>query len=157
MTRPSSFDHGISLFEFGHQIPNDVTDGVIGIAGLFIKTEPAHRNRVNRVLTIGAQGAAMTRFFLLGFLSFLAACSASPAPEFFGANRTEVSRNGRDYVVFQKGNRVEIVRLGYARRGEHQEIRATMIELIPEVTGCRLRESTLQGDSGEMHGSVTCG
>ena len=99
----------------------------------------------------------MLRFFLPSVLVLLAACGASPAPEFFGANRTEVSRNGRDYVVFHKGNRVEIVRLGYARRGEHQEIRATMIALIPEVTGCRLRESTLQGDSGEMRGSVTCG
>ena len=99
----------------------------------------------------------MLRFFLPSVLVLLAACGASPAPEFFGANRTEVSRNGRDYVVFHKGNRVEIVRLGYARRGEHQEIRATRIALIPEVTGCRLRESTLQGDSGEMRGSVTCG
>lgn len=86
----------------------------------------------------------------------LAACGASPAPEFFGATRTEVTVSGRDYVVLQKGNRVEVIRLGYARRGEHQEIRATMIELIPTVTGCTLRESTLTGDSGEMRGSIIC-
>jgi hypothetical protein len=90
-------------------------------------------------------------------LIFLCACTASPAPEFFGATRSEVSRNGRDYVVFQKGDRVEIIRLGYARRGEHQAIRADMIALIPEVTGCKLKETTLQGDSGEMRGSLTCG
>ena len=86
----------------------------------------------------------------------LAACGASPAPEFFGATRTEVTVSGRDYVVLQKGNRVEVIRLGYARRGEHQEIRATMIELIPTVTGCTMRESTLTGDSGEMRGSIIC-
>lgn len=86
---------------------------------------------------------------------FLAAC-ASAAPEFMGAARTDVTVNGRDYTVFQKAERVEVIRLGYARRGEHQEIRATMITLIPRVTGCSLRESTLQGDSGEMRGSLDC-
>jgi hypothetical protein len=89
-------------------------------------------------------------------LLFLAACGASPAPEFMGAKRTDVTLNGRDYTVFQKGERVEIIRLGYAKRGEHQEIRATMIELIPRVTGCKLRDSTLTGDSGEMRGSLDC-
>ena len=89
-------------------------------------------------------------------LGFLGACGASPAPEFLGATRTDVNLGGREYTVFQKGARVEVIRLGYARRGEHQDIRATMIELIPRVTGCRLRESTLQGDSGEMRGSLDC-
>jgi hypothetical protein len=86
----------------------------------------------------------------------LAACGASAAPEFIGATRTDVTVNGRDYTVYQKGERVEVIRLGYARRGEHQEIRATMIELIPRVTGCRLRDSSLTGDSGEMRGSLDC-
>ena len=95
----------------------------------------------------------MKRALLLPLL--LAAC-VSPAPEFFGATRTEVTVSGRDYVVLQKGERVEVIRLGYARRGEHQEIRATMIELIPAVTGCTLRESSLTGDSGEMRGSLNC-
>jgi hypothetical protein len=89
-------------------------------------------------------------------LVFLSACGASPAPEFFGAKRTDITVNGRAYTVFQKEERVEVIRLGYAKRGEHQEIRATMIELIPRVTGCRLRENTLQGDSGEMRGSLSC-
>jgi hypothetical protein len=89
-------------------------------------------------------------------LILLAACGAQPAPEFFGATRTDVTRDGRSYTVFQKGNRVEIIRLGPARRGEHQAIRATMIALIPQVTGCKLRESSLTGDSGEMRGTLTC-
>jgi hypothetical protein len=89
-------------------------------------------------------------------LLFLAACGASPAPEFMGAKRTDVMLNGRNYTVFQKGERVEVIRLGYAKRGEHQDIRATMIEMIPRVTGCRLRDSTLTGDSGEMRGSLDC-
>ena len=98
----------------------------------------------------------MKHLIPLILLTFLAACGASPHPEFFGATRTDVNLNGRDYTVFQKGERVEVIRLGYAKRGEHQEIRATMIELIPRVTGCKLREATLQGDSGEMRGSLDC-
>lgn len=89
-------------------------------------------------------------------LLFLIACGASPAPEFLGAKRTDVTLNGRDYTVFHKGERVEVIRLGHAQRGEHQQIRVTMIELIPRVTGCKLRENTLTGDSGEMRGSLNC-
>ena len=89
-------------------------------------------------------------------LLFLIACGASPAPEFHGAKRTDVTLNGRDYTVFHKGERVEVVRLGHARSGEHQQIRATMIGLIPRVTGCKLRKNTLTGDSGEMRGSLNC-
>lgn len=73
-----------------------------------------------------------------------------------GAERIEVTRDGRQYVLFRKVNQVEIIRLGWAARGEHQAIRATMIGLIPELTGCRLVASTLQGDSGEMRGRIAC-
>lgn len=74
----------------------------------------------------------------------------------FGAERFEATVDGRDYVVFLKGDRVEVIRLGYARRGEHQQIRATMLDLVPRLTGCRRRETSVQGDSGEMRGLVTC-
>lgn len=89
-------------------------------------------------------------------LLLLSACGAQPAPEFFGAERVDVTRDGRQYTVFHDEKRVEVIRLGYARNGEHQAIRATMITLVPEVTGCRLVETSLQGDSGEMRGSIRC-
>lgn len=87
---------------------------------------------------------------------FLAACGAQPSPMMFGATRTDVAVAGHDYAVFQKDTRVEVIRLGYAPPRDHAALRATMIELIPAVTGCRLRDSTLQGDSGAMRGRVTC-
>lgn len=90
------------------------------------------------------------------FLLALAACGAQPTPRMFGAERFDVTRNGRDYVLYRKDNRVEVIRLGYARNGEHAGIRETMVALIPEVTGCRLVESSLRGDSGEMRGRVVC-
>lgn len=98
----------------------------------------------------------MTRLFALLALCALAACGAQPAPEFFAAQRVDVSRDGRSFTVFHTDKRVEVIRLGYAPRGAHQSIRATMIALIPEVTGCTLVDSTLQGDSGEMRGSIRC-
>ena len=115
--------------------------------------DPYQSQTLNTLLTIHCHSDPMKALIPL---VFLAACGASPAPEFFGATRTDITLNGRDYTVFQKGERVEVIRLGYAGRGEHQDIRATMIEMIPRVTGCRLRDSTLTGDSGEMRGSLDC-
>jgi hypothetical protein len=89
-------------------------------------------------------------------LIFLAACGAQPSPGMFGAERFEVSRDGRDYVVFLKDNQAQIIRLGYATRGEHAGIRATMLALIPEVTGCHLNENSAQGDSGTITARVRC-
>lgn len=90
-------------------------------------------------------------------LLLLAACGAQPTPTMFGATRTDVTREGRQYAVFQKDRRIEVIRLGYARRGEHQGIRATMIEVVETTTGCAIIPTSLQGDSGEMRGFVTCG
>jgi hypothetical protein len=86
----------------------------------------------------------------------LAACGAQPAPEFFQAERRQVTRDGRSYVLFFTEKRVEVIRQGWASPGEHRAIRQAMIELIPQVTGCKLSQSSLQGDSGEMRGSIRC-
>jgi hypothetical protein len=89
-------------------------------------------------------------------LLFLVACGAQPAPEFVNATRTDVIRDGRQYTVFHTQKRVEVIRQGYAVRGQHEAIRAQMILLTQEVTGCRLVQTSLQGDSTEMRGSITC-
>ena len=44
----------------------------------------------------------------------------------------------------------------WASPGEHQQIRADMIALIPQVTGCNLDEASLTGDSGELRASIRC-
>lgn len=87
---------------------------------------------------------------------FLAACGAQPTPTMLGAQRFDVTKDGRTFVLFRKDRMVEVIRLGYAVRGEHEAIRATMIELIEPTTGCRLVPSTLRGDSGEMRGTINC-
>ena len=112
-----------------------------------------HSFGVNQALTKARQTALMKRLIPL---IFVAACGAQPTPSMFGAERIEATRNGRQYVVLKKEKAVEIIRLGYATRSEHQAIRQDMIALIPEVTGCKLAETTLQGDSGEMRGRISC-
>jgi len=92
----------------------------------------------------------------LVLLLALAACEASPAPEFFGAERSEHIRDGRTYVVYRKDARFEVVRLGYAQRSDHAAIRESMLALVPDVTGCRINPRTLSGDSGEMRGTLNC-
>lgn len=87
-------------------------------------------------------------------LCSIAGCGAQPAPAFFGAARAEAVRDGRRYVVFRKGDRVEVIRLGFARPGEHRAIRETMVALVPQMTGCRLSDFASRGDSGEMRGRL---
>lgn len=94
-------------------------------------------------------------FLLLSF-SCLASCGAQPSPAMYGGERTEVMRDGRQYVLFLKENKVEVIRLGYATRGEHAGIRQTMVALIPEITGCVVNEGSIQGDSGLIRGTVSC-
>ena len=89
-------------------------------------------------------------------LILLTACGAQPTPVMIGSQRAAVTRDGRHYTVFYTEKAVEVIRLGYAVGGQHQAIRATMIALIPEVTHCKLTESTLTGDSGEMRGAISC-
>ena len=86
----------------------------------------------------------------------LAACTSSPMPGIAGATKAEVTAQGRGYTLWYTDTKVEIVRHGWASAGEHQAIRATMIALIPQVTGCRLNEGSLTGDSGEMRAAIRC-
>ena len=111
------------------------------------------RHTINLVLTKPRQTEGMKALIPL---LILAACGAQPAPEFFNAKRVDTTRDGRQYTVFYSEKRVEVIRQGYAKKAEREDIRGQMIALIPEVTGCKLNEPSLQGDSGEMRGSIRC-
>ncbi len=89
-------------------------------------------------------------------LLLLTACGASPAPEFFDAKRVDVTRDGRQYTVFYTEKRVEVIRKGYAQAKDRPAIRAQMVDLIAEVTGCTLADASLAGDSGELRGTIRC-
>jgi hypothetical protein len=96
----------------------------------------------------------------LGFLTLLAACGASPAPQFFGATRTEVTKGGINFVVFQKEDHAEVVRLGYLTRAQRAPVQGLMAEAAEEATGCAVRPGSmvtgLPGDTGEARFSLDC-
>ncbi len=89
-------------------------------------------------------------------LLLVCACGASPAPEFFDAKRVDITRDGRQYTVFYTESRVEVIRKGYAKAADRAAVRAQMVDLIAEVTGCTLSEASLVGDSAEVRGTIRC-
>ena len=98
------------------------------------------------------------RVFIL--LVALTACGASPAPQFFGATRTEVTRGGISFVVFQKGNAAEVVRLGYLTRSQRAPVPQLMAEAAANATACRVIAGSiatgLPGDTGEARFDLDC-
>jgi hypothetical protein len=86
----------------------------------------------------------------------LAACAASPSPTMWGAQSRQVTLQGRAYTVYWTDKTFEVVRLGWASPGQHQAIRASMLGLVPQVTGCRIPDGGATGDSGEIHGRLIC-
>ncbi len=89
----------------------------------------------------------------LVFLLALAACDASPAWQMTGAPSQRVTVGGHDYTVWRKDGAFEIVRHGYAPRAEQGAVKATMLQVVAQVTGCTPRVES--GDSGEMRGRLT--
>ena len=92
-------------------------------------------------------------------LVLLAAC-ASPAPEMFGAARHEVTVGGIDFVVFQKDERAEVVRMGYLSRAERAPVPGLMVQAVEQATGCRVKDGStvtgMPGDTGEARMALNC-
>ena len=94
----------------------------------------------------------------------LAACDASPAPQFFGATRHETTLGGIRFVVYQTGDQAEVVRLGWLSRAERDRVPALMVRAAGQVTGCRVagpatglyRSPSLPGDTGEARFRLEC-
>lgn len=100
----------------------------------------------------------------LVWLLLLGACGASPAPMFFGAIRHEVELSGYRFVVFEKSERAEVVRLGYLTPHQRHPVPALMIRAAEVTTGCRVlgpatglwRSPSLPGDTGEARFDLDC-
>lgn len=96
---------------------------------------------------------------LLPLLLLLAAC-VSPAPDFFGAARHEVTRGGIGFVVFQRADQVEVVRTGYLSRAARGPVPLLMAEAAEAATGCRVLPGSMRtripGDTGVARFDIDC-
>ncbi|WP_323036017.1 hypothetical protein [Pararhodobacter sp.] len=104
----------------------------------------------------------MQRLFLILILStvgFIAGC-ASPGREYWGATHRTVEIDGRRYEVYanldEARPRVQVIRMGYARRPEHVAILPAMVQAAEQATGCRVVDRSAAGDSGVMTARLTC-
>ena len=86
----------------------------------------------------------------------LTGCDASPHPTFFGAQKFSAEVEGRSFTVFQKGNRAEVVRLGWASMSERRGMAARMVEAAEQATGCIVNPASFEGDDGEARMSIRC-
>jgi hypothetical protein len=92
-------------------------------------------------------------------LMMLAAC-ASPAPQYFGATRSEVVKGGITFVVFQKEDQAEVVRMGYLTRAQRAPVPDLMVQAAEQATGCKVVPGSmvtgLPGDTGEARFRLSC-
>lgn len=110
-------------------------------------------------------------------LILLTAC-ASPHHEFWGVDPVTRRIDGREYAVYvrrpdpahriclagaslagcraERYPRVQVIRMGYARRPEHIAILHAMVRAAEEVSGCTLVEGSAEGDSGVMTARLDC-
>ncbi|HEY0212404.1 MAG TPA: hypothetical protein VGC40_02305 [Paenirhodobacter sp.] len=94
----------------------------------------------------------------------LAGCGASPAPQFFGAERHDITLQGYRFVVFQQEEAAEVIRLGYLTTRQRDAVPALMILAAEQTTGCKVlgphkrfgRSPSLPGDTGEARFELKC-
>ena len=93
------------------------------------------------------------RFLLT--VACLASC-ASPAPEFFGAEETRLTREGIRFAVFHSDRRAEVIRLDRIAARRHREMPALMVAVMQEATGCSVVMPSLAGDTAEIRATLRC-
>ena len=120
----------------------------------------------------------MQRFVWIIITLALAACGASPAPQFFGAERHEITLEGYRFVVFHKDELAEVIRMNYLRRDQHGPVPRLMVAAVEQTTGCKVvgnevgvvatldtytlrveavkRSPSLPGDTGEARFRLKC-
>lgn len=94
-------------------------------------------------------------------LLLLPCACVSPAPDYFGAVRSDVSRGGIDFVVFRMGDGVEVVRRGYLARPQRAAVPRLMAEAAEAATGCAVipgsMTTKIPGDTGVARFALDCG
>jgi hypothetical protein len=85
----------------------------------------------------------------------LGACD-QPSPHLWGAQGTRAQAGGYAVTVWRRGDRVEVIRHGYAPRADQPALRPAMAQAIVDVTGCAVRPNSLEGDTGVLRAAIDC-
>lgn len=90
----------------------------------------------------------------------LTAC-ATPAPQMLGSTRHQIALQGIDFVVFHKGDRAQVVRMGYLSRRDRDHVPALMEQAAAATTGCVVipysMTTKIPGDTGVADFDLNCG
>ena len=93
---------------------------------------------------------------LLSMLLLLAGC-ATPALGMSGARRHQVTLEG---IRFHRGDRAEVVRMGYLPRRDHDHVPALMRLAAAQATGCAVIAGSMgtssPGDTGVARFHMRC-
>lgn len=98
-------------------------------------------------------------------LCLLAACGAQPAPQFFNAERHDLTLGGIEFAVFLKDEYAEVIRLGgYLPMAERDRVPALMQQAAALAAGCPVAgpargfyaSPSLPGDTGEARFEMAC-
>ena len=77
-----------------------------------------------------------------------------------GATKRDITLDGIRFVVFQKGDQAEVLRMGYLRRAERGPVPALMEQAAAETTGCAVISGSMRtripGDTGEAMFGLIC-
>lgn len=96
---------------------------------------------------------------LLSMLLLLAGC-ATPALDMSGARRHQITLEGISFLVFHRGDRAEVVRMGYLPRRDHDHVPALMRLAAAQATGCAVITGSMgtssPGDTGVARFHMRC-
>lgn len=94
------------------------------------------------------------------FLSFLALCVLlgcdSPSPGMSRGAQSEVFIDGTRFTVWRQDDKVEVIRHGFARRGDQSRLKDLMAQAAQTASGCPLRAHSIEGDTGVLRARLVC-
>lgn len=92
---------------------------------------------------------------LIVILLCLSACT-SPSPEFRAANSKSVSIGGDEITVFVVPGKAQAIRTNYRNRKQRVDAVFRLVQAIETVTNCKVKRSSIKGDSVLITASLNC-
>jgi hypothetical protein len=95
------------------------------------------------------------RWYWFLALSFLGGCD-SQSMEFMAARSENVVIGGMNFGVHWTDKATEVYRTGMIARRQWDDVPANALLAIETVTGCKVKEGSMEGDAALMKAKLTC-